>query len=52
MGLAKLSDGTPGVQKQKGEKKWTKKGAAIVAELLKTRTDMIPWRYGHRYSRT
>lgn len=38
MGLAKLSDGTPGVQKQKGEKKWTKKGAAIVAELLKTRT--------------
>ena len=37
MGLAKLSDGTPGVQKQRGEKKWTKKGAAIVAELLRTR---------------
>lgn len=41
MGLAKLSDGTPSVQKQAREKKWTKKGAAIVAELLKCCT--IPY---------
>lgn len=37
MGLAKLSDGTSGTQKQTEEKRWTKKGAAIVAKLLKTR---------------
>lgn len=37
MGLAKLSDGTSSTQKQRGVKKWTKKGAAIVAELLRAR---------------
>lgn len=36
MGLAKLSDGASSTQKQPKEKRWTKKGAAIVAELLKT----------------
>lgn len=35
MGLAKLSDSTSSTQKQPEEKRWTKKGAAIVAELLK-----------------
>ena len=35
MGLAKLSDGTSSAQKQPEEKRWTKKGAAIVAELVK-----------------
>lgn len=36
MGLAKLSDSTPSTQKQPEKKRWTKKGAAIVAKLLKT----------------
>ena len=41
MGLAKLSDGASSIQKQPEEKRWTKKGAAIVAELLRAHTVSI-----------